>query len=76
MCMTMTTTPPLPRRGKTPMAMITPLLSQKRRTISKQKAVYGHDHHPFPSQKRVRPVVMVTPFLSQMRRTTSQQKAV
>ena len=34
------------------MAMITPCLSQKRMKVSKQEALYHHDHHPFPSQKR------------------------
>ena len=34
------------------MAMIAPFLSQKRMNVSKQEALYHHDHHPFPSQKR------------------------
>ena len=34
------------------MAMITPSLSQKSMKVFKQEALYDHDHHPFPSQKR------------------------
>ena len=34
------------------MATITPSLSLMRMQTSEQKAVYDHDHHPFPSQKR------------------------
>ena len=49
MCMTMTTSPSLPRRGRIPMDMITPALSQMRRHTSQQKAVSDHGHHPFPS---------------------------
>ena len=31
---------------------IIPSISQKRRRASQRNIVYGHDHHPFPFQKR------------------------
>ena len=53
MCMTMTTNPSLPRRGRRPMAMIIPSLSRMRMQTSEQKAVYDHGLHPVPFPKEV-----------------------
>ena len=40
------------QRGLCMTMTIIPSISQKRRRASQRKAVYDHDHHPFPFQKR------------------------